>query len=102
MVRGSQVHPEALPVTIRHALQHWPQLFESVQAVRSSFIYSLGTDLDTLTAPACDAMQALLVELRARFHERAASVRSLRCLGSTVAEVLHEQHWCSGRLDSSR
>ena len=96
-VRSPQEHPEALPATIRRALQDWPQLFESVQAVRSSFIYGLGMGAHASTAPACDAAHAVLLELRARFHERAARhTRSPpQCLANTAAETLHDRHWCT-------
>ena len=66
-------------------------------SVRSSFIYGLGMGAHASTAPACDAAHAVLLELRARFHERAARhTRSPpQCLANTAAETLHDRHWCT-------
>ena len=67
-VRAAQQQPEALPKVVGRALQRWPALFAGVQAARSAF--GLGLGAQAARSPRCDALHAVVAELRLRFRHR--------------------------------
>jgi hypothetical protein len=67
-VRAAQQQPEALPKVVGRALQRWPALFAGVQAARSAF--GLGLGAQATRSPRCDALHAVVAELRLRFRHR--------------------------------
>jgi len=78
-VRAAQDNPAALPAVVASALERWSQLYEGVEAARSAFIYDGGWHPSARAS--CDATQAILAELQARFAHRAAQEDSRKkCL----------------------
>jgi len=89
-VRAEESRPDELPRIVHESLQRWPQLYQRIERVRSSFVYGLAVQQVGDEPPAvghaatCDATHAMLSDLQARFPQRAAHAQHMPGYGACL------------------
>ena len=85
-----EARPDELPRIVHESLQRWPQLYQRIERVRSSFVYGLAVQQVGDEPPAvghaatCDATHAMLSDLQARFPQRAAHAQHMPGYGACL------------------